>query len=460
MEKLISTNPAKDYEIIGEVEVSTDKEIAEKVVEANMAKTIWKETSIKERIEFLKPIYEEFNARADEIALLTAKETGIALTESKANTSGHLNKIKWFLDNVESALSDEITSEDDKSLHKIIYEPIGVAAVITPWNHPFGMFVWGVIPNLLAGNTVIFKISEECPLIGKLIEEIMGNHNLPTGVFSEIYGAGDVGWKLANEKIDLIWFTGSTKTGQQLYKLAGEKFIKAILELGGSNPCIVFEDADIQKIISKIYTKRFKLNGQTCDALKRLIVHSLVFDEVVEKLKNEIESKKIGDPENLENDLGSLAAQRQLTLLEGQVKDAVDKGAKIITGGGSLKNINGAYYLPTLLTNISKDMRVWNEEVFGPVLPVISFETEEEAISLANDTIYGLGSIIFTNDQKRAIRVASKIESGTVEINNTTHWLSCNPFGGYKKSGIGREHGIVGFRELCQLKVISMDKFR
>lgn len=460
MKKLISTNPAKDYEVIGEVAISTDEEIAEKVAEANKAKTIWKETSIKERIEFLKPIYEEFKTRADEIALLTTKETGIALTESKANTSGHLRKIEWFLDNVESALSDEITNEDDKSLHKIIYEPIGVSAVITPWNHPFGMFVWGVIPNLLAGNTVVFKISEECPLVGKLIEEIVGNHNLPAGVFSEVYGAGDVGWKLVNEKIDLIWFTGSTKTGQQLYKLAGEKFIKAILELGGSNPCIVFEDTDIPKIISKIYIKRFKLCGQTCDALKRLIVHRSVFDEVIEKLKNEIELKKTGDPENLETDLGSLAAKRQLILLEDQVKDAIDKGAKIVTGGSSLKNINGAYYLPTLLTNISKDMRVWNEEVFGPVLPVISFETEEEAISLANDTIYGLGSIIFTNNAERAMRVASKIESGTVEINNTTHWLSCNPFGGYKKSGIGREHGIIGFRELCQLKVISMDKFK
>lgn len=459
MKKLISTNPAKDYEVIGEVAISTDEEIVEKVAEANQAKTIWKEISLKERIEFLKPIYEEFKAREDEIARLTTKETGKALTESKASTSGQLGKMKWFLDNAESALADEITHEDDKSIHKIVYEPIGVAAVITPWNHPFGMFVWGVIPNLLAGNTVVFKISEECPLAGKLIEEIMGNHNLPAGVFSEVYGAGDVGWKLASEKIDLIWFTGSTKVGQQLYKLAGEKFIKVILELGGSNPGIVFADADIQKIISKIYIKRFKLCGQTCDALKRLIVHRSVFNEVVEKLKNEIESKKTGDPENLATDLGSLAAQKQLILLEGQVKDAISKGAKVITGGSSLKNINGAYYLPTLLTNITKDMRVWNEEVFGPVLPVISFETEEEAISLANDTIYGLGSIIFTNDAKRAMRVASQINAGTVEINNTTHWLPCNPFGGYKKSGLGREHGIVGFRELCQLKVISMDKF-
>ncbi|MFZ4649005.1 MAG: aldehyde dehydrogenase family protein [Patescibacteria group bacterium] len=459
MQKLISTNPGKNYEVVGEVSISPNTEITEKVAKANQAKAVWKSITIQERVEFLKPIYEEFKARTDEIALLTAKETGIALTESKANTVGHVNKVKWFLDNAEFALADEITSEDEKSLHKIVYEPIGVAAVITPWNHPFGMFVWGVIPNLLAGNTVVFKISEECPLVGKLIEEVMSRHGLPAGVFSEVYGSGDVGWKLVNEKIDLIWFTGSTKTGQQLYKLAGEKFIKTVLELGGSNPGIIFEDADLEKIVSKIYLKRFKLCGQTCDALKRLIVHHTIFDEVVEKLKNEIESKKTGDPENLENDLGSLAAERQLALLEAQVKDAVFKGAKIITGGSSLEGAKGAYYLPTLLTNISKDMRVWQEEVFGPVLPVISFETEEEAIRLANDTIYGLGSIIFTSNAEQAIRVASQMESGTVEINSTSHWLSCNPFGGYKKSGMGREHGIIGFRELCQLKVISMEKF-
>jgi len=458
MPNLISTNPAKNYEVVGEVEISTDEEIAEKVAGANKAKIAWKEVGLKKRVEFLKPIYEEFKARKDEIALLATRETGRSITESKSIVGGHLDKIKWLLDNAELALSDEITHKDDKSIHKIVYEPIGVAAVITPWNHPFGMFVWGVFPNLLVGNTVVFKISEECPLMGKLIERVMLAHQLPKGIFSKIYGAGDVGWKLVNEEIDLIWFTGSTKTGQQLYKLAGEKFIKAILELGGSNPCIVFGDADIQKAIRKIYAKRFKLCGQTCDALKRLIVHHSIFDEVVEKLKKEIDSKKVGNPENPETDLGSLVAKRQLTLLEAQVKDAIDKGAEVIVGGRSPENVSGAYYLPTLLTNVNKGMRVWKEEVFGPVLPVVPFETEEEAISLANDTIYGLGSIIFTNDRERAKRVASKIEAGTVEVNSVTHWLSCNPFGGYKKSGMGKEHGVIGFRELCRLKVVSMNR--
>lgn len=458
MKKLISTNPAKGYEKVGEVDISSDVDIKEKVSLANEAKLNWKEIGVKKRAELLKPIHEEFKSREDEIVSLSTRETGRAFKESESVVKGHLEKIKWFSDNAESALFDEITHEDEESIHKIVYEPIGVAAVIVPWNHPFGMFVWGVIPNLLAGNTVVFKISEECPLMGKLIEEVMLSHQIPKGVFSEVYGAGDVGWKLANGNINLIWFTGSTKVGQELYKLAGEKFIKAILELGGSNPGIVFEDVNVQKIISKIYAKRFKTCGQTCDALKRLIVHHSIFDEVVEKLKKEIESKKVGDPENPETDIGSLVAKRQLTLLESQVKDAIDKGAKVVVGGHSPKNVSGAYYLPTLLTNVNRDMRVWKEEVFGPVLSIVSFETEKEAVNLANDTIYGLGSIVFTKNIERAKKVASQIEAGTVEINNVIHWLSCNPFGGYKQSGMGREHGVSGFRELCQIKVISMQK--
>ena len=458
MTKIISTNPGKNYEKIGEVNASSDVEIKEKVQSAHNAKLAWKELGVKKRIELLRPVYDDFKAKKDELVLLTTKETGRAITESESVISGHLEKIRWFLENVESALSDEITHEDEESIHKIVYESLGVAAVITPWNHPFGMFVWGAIPNLLAGNTVVFKISEECPLTGKLIGEVMLNHKLPDGVFSEVYGAGEVGWNLANENIDLIWFTGSTKVGQKLYKLAGEKFIKAILELGGSNPGILFEDADIEEFVGKIYAKRFKTCGQTCDALKRLIVHKSIFDKVVQRLKQEIETKKVGDPENPETIIGSLVAKRQLTLLESQVKDALDNGAKVITGGHSPDNVQGAYYLPTLLTNINKKMRVWNEEVFGPVLSVVSFEIEEEAVNFANDTIYGLGSIVFTKDKNRARRVASKIDAGTVEINHAIHWLSCNPFGGYKKSGMGREHGVIGFRELTQIKVISESK--
>ena len=456
MKKLISTNPAKNYEVIGRVDVSTNEEIKEKVELANKAKLAWKELGVKKRIEFLKPICEEFKKRKSELSLLITKEMGKPIIEAKID--GFLEEFDWFLDNGEKALADEITHEDEKSIHKITYEPYGVAAVITPWNFPVGMFIWGTIPNLIAGNTVVFKISEECPFVGKLIEEIMNSKDLPRGVFSEIYGDGSVGKKLAESNVNLIWFTGSTKVGKLLYKIAAEKFIKAVLEMGGSSPAVLFEDVDVPDLIPEIYTERFRNCGQVCDAVKRLIIHESIFDKVVDGLKQEIEKKIIGDPSSEKTQIGSLVAKRQLDLLEGQVKDALEKGAKIIIGGKVPEKLSGAFYEPTILTNITKDMRVWTEEVFGPVLPIVSFKTEEEAIELANDTSYGLGSRVYSKDIERAKRVASKIEAGTVEINHGSRWLPCNPFGGFKSSGMGREHGIVGFRELCQIKVISMGK--
>ena len=458
MTKLISTNPSKDYEKIGEVEVSSYVEIEEKVKQANNAKLSWKELGVEKRIELLRPIYDEFMSRKNEFPELITKEVGKPITESTNSVNGFLEEFKRFLDNDEKFLADEITHEDEKSIHKIVYEPWGVAAVITPWNFPFGMFMWGAIPNLIAGNTIVFKISEECPLTGKLIEEVMNSKNLPEGVFAEVYGDGKVGQKLAESDVNLIWFTGSTKVGKSLYQIAARKFIKVILEMGGSSPAILFDDIDIPKAILSVYTERFSNCGQVCDSVKRLIVHESIFDKVVEKLKEEVEKKIVGNPSDKKTQIGSLVAKRQLDLLKEQVKDALDNGANIVTGGNEPEGFNGAFYKPTIITNINFDMRVWKEEVFGPVLPIVTFKTEKEAIKLANDTLYGLGSRVYSKDIERARRVASKIEAGTVEINYASRWLCCNPFGGYKQSGMGREHGTIGFRELCQIKVISESK--
>ncbi len=458
MKKLISTNPARNYEPVGSVSVSTISEIKQKVAMAQKAKNLWKELGVTKRTELIKPLLAEFMKRKEELALLITKEIGKPITESLDDIIWDEGYFKSFLENGKKYLAPEITFEDNKSVHKIIYEPIGVAAVITPWNFPFDTFLWAVIPNLIAGNTVVFKHSEECPLTGKFIEEVMNKSQLPKGVFSEVYGDGKVGETLANQDIDLIWFTGSTKVGKRLYEIAGQKFIKAILEMGGSNPAIVFSDVDLDEIIEKIYIKRFLNCGQVCDALKRLIVHESIFDQAVEKLKALTETKAVGDPQNKNTDIGSLAAERQLDLLKSQVNDAIKKGAKIITGGKKPKNLKGAYYLPTILTNVKKNMRVWTEEVFGPVLVIVPFKTEQEAINLANDTSYGLGAQIYSKNNSRTLKIASQIEAGAIDINQGNHWIPCNPFGGYKNSGMGREHGEYGFRELTQLKTIALEK--
>ena len=459
MGKLSSTNPAKNYVNIGEVEISSNGEIDEKVVKANKAKRAWKELGVESRVKLLEPIRDEFRSRTEEIAKLISTETGKSINESKSEVTRYTDtELTWFLEHGPKALADEITLQDDESLHRIVFEPYGVAAAIAPWNFPFGMAIWGIFQNLVAGNTVIFKTSEECPLVGKLIEEIILKHNLPEGVFASVHGAGEVGKRLAESEINLIWFTGSTKTGKLLYKIAGEKFIKAIVEMGGSNPCVVFDDIDIEQAAPVIFDGRFKNNGQVCSATKRLIVHEDIESRLTDALKNILESKKVGDPLNPDTDLGSLVAKRQLDLLNEQFEDAISKGAKIISQIKLDSKLQGAYFPPTLLTGITKDMRVWHEEVFGPILPIVTFKTEEEAIDLANDTNYGLGARVMSDDENRAERVASKIDAGTMAINYESRFAPCDPFGGYKDSGLGRERGIHGLREFCQIKVIHKSK--
>lgn len=318
--------------------------------------------------------------------------------------------------------------------------------------------MWGTAQNLIAGNTVIYKASEYCPLFGKLLEEVINSVDLPEGVFSEIYGDGEIGEFLVHQDVNIISFTGSTKVGKHLYQIAGEKFIKSVCELGGSAPGIVFADADLNSSIKAIYTNRFTNCGQMCDALKRLLVHEGIFDNVVSGLKKHLESVTLGDPENEKTDVGPLVSKKQLDLLEEQVRDATDKGAKVIIGGKRPKNMNGAFYEPTILTNINKEMKVWQEEVFGPVLPIVAFETDDQAVELANDKKYGLGSYIYTENKKKALEIASQIDAGMVSINTASYIQPSSPFGGYKDSGIGREHGKFGFAELTQTKVVAVDE--
>ena len=230
------------------------------------------------------------------------------------------------------------------------------------------------------------------------------------------------------------------------------------MELGGSAPGIVFEDADVDKVIESIYFNKFLNCGQICDGLKRLIVHESKFVEVVEKLKRIVESKKIGVAEDKETEIGPLVTKRQLELLQKQMEDAISKGAEVITGGKTPEGLKGAFYKPTLITKVNRDMEVWQEEVFGPVLPIVSFKTYDEAIELANDTKYGLGSYIFTEDKQKFEKASAEIKTGMVSHNNVIYLKPCNPFGGNKDSGLGREHGKYGFHELCQIKIIAMEK--
>jgi len=456
--KLQSTNPGRGYELIGEVDISTLDEIKQKVDQAHAAKQMWKETPLVERIGYFKKLLTIYEKRADEVSLMQTREVGKPIRQSRNDDAGNLHWIKQKLEMAPRYLGPEVVDETNTQKNVVHFEPYGVAAIITPWNFPSSNFFIACTQALLAGNVVMFKHSEECPLTGKLLAEIMREADFPTGVFAEVYGAGDVGRMLVEQDINLIHFTGSSKVGQELYRKSAEKFIPAILEMGGSSPGVVFAGADLDRICGHVCVERYENCGQICCALKRLIVHESIFDEVVERIKTNLGNQVIGDPEDEKTDIGPLVAKRQLDLLVGQVEDAKTKGAEIATGGGVVTGLDGAYYQPTLITNVTKDMRVWKEEVFGPVLPVVPFADEEEAVVLANDTDYGLSAFIYGDDPDQLQRVASRVDAGQISINGASYFSDHSPFGGYKKSGLGRGDGKFGFYEVTQKKVVALPK--
>lgn len=457
MSKLKSINPSYN-KVLGEVEISTKKEILEKISNAHKAKEEWDRLGVVGRVKILREVAANILKQKEAIASLTSNEMGMPISLSRSDVDDSMHYFNWYLDNAEKYLSSEIVFEDEKVLHTVFREPIGVSANITPWNFPMSNFVWSVIQPLIAGNVVIYKTSEEVVLTGKLIESIVSESGLPDGVFSEVYGDGEIGKILANGDIDLICFTGSTSIGKYLYKLAANKFIKVFLELGGSAPGIIFEDCDVDRTIDSFFGNRFLYSGQMCDGLKRLIVHEDKVDEVVNKLIKMISNTKVGDALAEDTVIGPLVSEKQLITLERQVKDAIDKGAKVEIGGEKLDLNGGFFYKPTVLTKIKFNMQVWKDEVFGPVLPVVTFKTEEEAVKLANDTKYGLGGFIFTEDKAKAKRVAQQLKTGMIQINNANYVKPTSPFGGYKASGIGRQHGKYGFHELTQIKVVADEK--
>jgi succinate-semialdehyde dehydrogenase / glutarate-semialdehyde dehydrogenase len=455
MASLQSTNPARDYELIGEVQISAPQEIRRKVAAAQRAKWSWGQLGAAARVQALSGVCRAFAERSEEIALLQTREIGKPIQESRIELEEALNYFRWYLDQAAELLAPRTTCQDAHTSHTLYAAPAGVAAVIIPWNYPFCNFVWGVTPNLLAGNPVVLKHSEECPLTGRLLEDIIQGCALPEGVFAEVYGDGAVGAQLARSEVDLIWFTGSTAVGRKLYEQAARRFTRVVLELGGSAPGVVFEDADPLEAAQQIYAGRFFNCGQVCDGLKRLVVHESIAEKVVSRLAEIMRSKRQGDPLEEATDLGSLAAARQVERLRTQVAEAVDRGARTVAGGGAPLALRGAYYTPTLLTSVSTAMRVWQEEVFGPVLPVMTFRDEDQALRLANDTRYGLGAYVFTRDPERAARVARRIESGMVSLNGASYVQPYNPFCGWKQSGIGQEHGPYAFHDLCRMKIVA-----
>jgi acyl-CoA reductase-like NAD-dependent aldehyde dehydrogenase len=457
--KIVSTNPAMTDNVLGEVSSTSLDEIKKIVLNARQAQEDWYNLGLDKRVQHMRDLLVHLTQYKDEFIKRTSLEMGIPIGLSTGIVDGGLSDLLWNCDNAHRYLSNKIVFEDDSEVNEIIHEPYGVIGCIVAWNFPFGNFIASASQALLAGNSVVMKYSEEVPLFSKYLEEVISASNLPKNVMNFVYGDGRVGGYLSDQDIDFISFTGSTMTGQKIYEKSASKLIPVALELGGSSPGIVFKDCPVtDELIEALFWERFLNSAQFCNGMKRLFVHQSLFDEVVKKLSDFAKTKIIGDPLDKKTELGPLVAERQVTKVAEQVKDALDKGAEIHCGGKKPAHLNGAYYEPTILTKITKDMRVWTEEVFGPALPIIPFDTYEEAISLANDTEYGLSAIIFTKDKNIAKKAISDLKAGTINQWPSNTYRPQNPFGGYKKSGIGRQSGEEGFLHVTQSKITSWVK--
>lgn len=458
-----SINPS-NYQIIGEVESTSEEQVLSLIKKAREAQLHWPGLSLDDRCKKVLSLSNLFAKYKNELAEAMCTEMGQPLTSCLAQVDESIDYFESYVKLAPSFFEPEVVFEDDSQQHIQIREQVGVIVAISPWNFPIHNVPFQLGQGLIAGNSIVYKPSEEIPMFAKLLEKIVAESDLPQGVLSLVIGGREIGeFMVSQPNIDLVLFTGSSAAGSKITaeaakNEAAKNSVPVLTEMGGSAPGVIFEDADLDKILNFAADMRFNNTGQYCDGLKRLIVHESLHDRVIEGLRNYAESKKVGDPSDSNTDFGPLVAERQLIKLKAQVQDALDKGAKIIAGGKQPEGLSGAFYEITVLDNISFDMKVWNEEVFGPVLPVVTFKTEEEAIKLANDTEYGLGAFIFTEDYDKYLRVASKIKAGNIGHNTTLYFSPLTPFGGYKNSGHGRSQGIAGFEEVTQIKVIVKGK--
>ena len=458
--KLKSINP-HDQSVVGEIEISSRQEVKEAVKKAKEAFLQWKDLSVTERVDYIRRFREKVDENKEKIAKLMTLEMGKPLQQSLDEVDGELKFLDYYIEKGPEYLSDEVVLEKDKERFRMTYEPYGVCACIAPWNFPLSMAVSGIIPALIAGNTVILKPSEHSSLSQKMVIDLLRESGVPDGAINYLIGGGEIGKLLIDEPINLLWFTGSTKIGQEIYEKCGKKFIKPLLEMGGSSPGIIFADADLNSTMDSLYWARFLNCGQVCTSVKRLFVEEPIYEKVIKLFVDRIKNTKVGDPMDKDTDIGPLVSRKQLKKLEEQVTDAVSKGAKVEIGGKKPKGEQfkkGNYFEPTILTDVNLNMRVLTEEVFGPVLPIMPFKTEKEAIDLANNTEYGLSAEVYTSDLERGERIARQIQAGTVAINTDDFFKPDCPFGGYKKSGMGKEYGEIGMKEFSQIKVIAVVK--
>jgi len=427
------------------------------VIAAKNAFNSWGFTSKEERIKLLEKLYEIYKKRWNDIANAITLEMGAPKDfSSKLQTGTGASHIKSFIGYLKN-FEFEKPLGDHAPNQRILYEPKGVCALITPWNWPMNQVCLKVIPAISAGCTMILKPSELAPLSSMILAEMIDEAKFPPGVFNLVNGDGAItGDALTSHPdVNMISFTGSTRAGALISKNAAQDFKRVSLELGGKGANIIFKDAD-PEAIERGALRCFRNSGQSCNAPTRMLVEKSMYKEAVERLKKYANEFKVDDPNKEGDHIGPVISEAQFNKIQNLIQKGIDEGAKLIAGGpGKPNGLDKGYYIkPTVFADVKNDMEIAKTEIFGPVLSVIPFESEEEAISIANDTPYGLTNYIQTQDPEKVKRVARKLRSGMVDVNGAGIAVDA-PFGGFKHSGIGREAGHEGLTEFLEVKSVG-----
>src|SRR5579863_3144939 len=462
--KIVSVNPATG-EILRQFETATDTEVHATVARARAAQPAWNALGVQKRVSILREFQRLLHEKKSEVASLITREAGKPVVEALlTEVVVVLDAARFCIENAFDFLRERPVPHGNLAMKikagRILREPHGVMGIISPWNYPFSIPATESLSALVTGNAVVLKPSDLTSLNALQLASLLHQAGVPEDVFQVVIGEGSVGTALLNSSINKLVFTGSVATGKRIAQAAAARLLPVVLELGGKDPMLVLEDADIDVASSGAVWGAFMNAGQACLSIERCYVHRSVYEAFSDVCARKAAQLRVGGGTDPRTDVGPLINERQVRIVEAHVEDARLHGARVMEGGMRRTDLGPNFYAPTVLADVTHEMRIMREETFGPVLPIMPFETEDEAVRLANDSEFGLGASVWTRNRGRGEALAQRIQAGTVMVNDAVSCFGVSeaPHGGVKASGIGRSHGIFGLEEMVRTKYVDSDR--
>ena len=463
LSRIASVNPATG-EVLGELDCAGPTEVHAAVARARAAQQDWNAWGVRNRVKVLRRFQQILLTRKKDVARRITEEAGKPYVESLlTEILVVLDAARFLIENAYPLLREEKLPHGNPALKtksgRVLHDPYGVIGIISPWNYPFSIPATEVMAALVAGNAVVLKPSEFTPLIALELQTLLREAGVPKDAFHVVPGEGAAGAALVESEIDKLVFTGSVATGLRIAQVAAGRLLPVVLELGGKDPMIVLDDADLDVASSAAVWGAFVNAGQACLSVERCYVQQKLYAPFVEACAEKARKLRVGNGMDPATDVGPMISERQVRIVEAHVADALNRGAHVVAGGGRMRELGATFFAPTVIADADHSMRVMREETFGPVLPITSFSDEDEAVRLANDCDYGLSASVWTRNRVRGEHVARQIQAGTVMVNDVLSCFSISeaPHGGVKASGLGRTHGRWGLEEMVRVKYIDSD---